>query len=159
MKKLAIIELFLLGVILIGIGILFKPIMNKYMEYREMYRDISGDNYAEEEKMNIIINNKTYQTTLEDNQTTKEFLNLLPLDITMNDLNSNEKYYNLDKKLTTNSINYKKVNKGDVMLYNNNCIVIFYKSFDTNYNYTKIAHIDNLDDLDNNSINVRFERG
>ena len=48
------------------------------------------------------------------------------------------------------------------MLFGNNCLVVFYKSFNTNYNYTKIGTIDNkevLDSLDNKSIKVRFERG
>ena len=33
------------------------------------------------------------------------------------------------------------------MLYNDNCIVLFYKSFDTEYSYTKLGHIDNLSEL------------
>ena len=44
------------------------------------------------------------------------------------------------------------------MLYGNNCLVIFYKSFDTSYSYTKIGHIDNLDNLGNGSITAKFEK-
>lgn len=35
---------------------------------------------------------------------------------------------------------------------------IFYKSFETSYNYTKIGHIDNLPVLGNNNIIVIFEK-
>ena len=42
---------------------------------------------------NIIINDKSYSITLEDNDTVNDLINLLPLDITMDDLNNNEKYY------------------------------------------------------------------
>ena len=74
----------------------------------------------------------------------------------MEELNGNEKYIYLDETYPTNSYNPKHINKGDVMLYGDNCLVIFYKSFDTSYSYTKIGHIDNLEELGNESINVKF---
>ena len=43
------------------------------------------------------------------------------------------------------------------MLYGDNCLVIFYKSFDTSYSYTKIGHINNLPDLGNDNVLVKFE--
>jgi hypothetical protein len=33
------------------------------------------------------------------------------------------------------------------MLFGDNCLVIFYVSFDTGYSYLKIGHIDNLPEL------------
>ena len=45
------------------------------------------------------------------------------------------------------------------MLFGNNCLVIFYESFDTSYSYTKIGHIDNLDDLGSNNIEIKIEGG
>ena len=44
------------------------------------------------------------------------------------------------------------------MLYGDNCLVIFYESFDTNYSYTKIGHIADLDNLGNNNIKVQFKK-
>ena len=105
----------------------------------------------------VTINDKTYTLKLENNKTVEEFVNLLPKEFTMNELNSNEKYANMNDSLTTNSYYPKHIEKGDVMLYGDNCLVIFYKSFDTSYSYTKIGHIDNLDDLGNGSILVKFE--
>ena len=64
----------------------------------------------------------------------------------------------MDNSLPTNSTNPKHIKSGDIMLYGNNCLVIFYKSFDTNYSYTKIGHIDNLPDLGIDNITVKFER-
>ena len=106
--------------------------------------------------MKAIINDNEYIINLEDNETAKSFINILPKELTMNELNGNEKYIYLDTTLPTNEFNPKKINAGDVMLYGNNCLVIFYKSFDTTYSYTKIGHIDNLDDLGNGSILVKF---
>ena len=106
----------------------------------------------------ILINDKEYSINLENNETVKELIKLLPLDITMRELNGNEKYIYLDNTLTSNSSNPKHINSGDVMLYGNNCLVIFYKSFDTSYSYTKIGHIDNLPNLGSGDISVKIEK-
>ena len=106
----------------------------------------------------VIISDKTYTLKLENNKTVEEFINLLPKEFTMNELNGNEKYIYMDSSLPTNSYNPKHINAGDVMIYGDNCLVIFYKSFDTSYSYTKIGHIDNLDNLGNGSITAKFEK-
>lgn len=108
--------------------------------------------------MKVTINNEEYILNLENNETVTEFLNKLPQQLEMDELNGNEKYVYLNYSLKTNPYNPKHIAKGDVMLYTNNCLVIFYKSFDTSYSYTKIGHIDNLPDLGNNSINVKFDK-
>ena len=104
--------------------------------------------------MTMIINNKTYIVELEDNNTVSELIKYLPLDVEMTELNSNEKYVYLDFELKTNSYKPNHINKGDVMLFGNNCLVLFYKSFDTSYSYTKIGHISNLEDLNKDNIKV-----
>ena len=119
-----------------------------------------NEKVSDEKVLNIKvnINNKTYNLSLENNNTVKEFINLLPQEFNMTELNGNEKYVYLDNSLTTNASNIKRINKGDVMLYGDDCLVIFYKSFDTSYSYTKIGHIDNLEDLGNSTIKVKFEK-
>ena len=105
----------------------------------------------------VIINGKEYIINLEDNETAKTFAKLLPKEFNMNELNGNEKYVYMDESLPTNESNPKHINVGDVMLYGKDCLVIFYKSFDTSYSYTKIGHIDNLEDLGNGNISAKFE--
>lgn len=108
------------------------------------------------DNMKVLINDKEYIIKLEDNDTVKKLITLLPIEVEMKELNGNEKYIYLDYDLPTNSIRPKHINKGDVYLYGDNCLVIFYKDFDTTYTYTKIGHIDNLDDLNNSNIKVKF---
>lgn len=110
-------------------------------------------------EIKVIINNIKYNINLEENETTKEFIKILPQEYTMNELNGNEKYIYLDNSLPTDSYNPDIINKGDIMLFGDDCLVIFYKTFNTNYSYTKIGHIDNLPDLDKKSIKVKFTRG
>ena len=112
-------------------------------------------------KINLNINGNDFTVTLEDNETSRELVNRLPLSITMNELNGNEKYYYFDEDLPSNPVKVDIINKGDVMLYGDNCLVIFYDTFTTSYSYTKIGTIDNPDDLDmvgNNNVIVNITR-
>lgn len=125
---------------------------------------ISSNKIVEDKNSNKVINSvkaiiekKEYTINLENNSTAKSFANMLPQELTMSELNGNEKYVYLDNTLPENSSNIKKVIAGDVMLYGNNCLVIFYKSFNTLYSYTKIGHIDNLPDLNGDRITVLFK--
>lgn len=106
----------------------------------------------------ISINDKEYLINLENNETVRSFVSLLPLEFNMDELNGNEKYVYLDNSLKTDSVNTKHINAGDMMLYGDNCLVIFYKSFDTSYSYTKIGHIDNLPDLGSKSVKVKIQK-
>ena len=125
---------------------------------------ISNENINENESgetmsnIKVYIDSNAYILKLENNKTVDEFIDLLPQEYVMNELNNNEKYVYIDKSLTTNSYNPKHIEKGDVMLFGDNCIVIFYKSLDTTYSYTKIGHIDNLGDIGNGNIKVKFEK-
>ena len=105
-----------------------------------------GDNM---QNIIITIKNKKYEAVLYDNSTTKELIKKFPITITMSDLNGNEKYYNFSKSFPTSSENVENINKGDIMLFGDNCLVIFYKSFSTRYRYTKLGYIKNLEDLEN----------
>lgn len=95
----------------------------------------------------LSINGKEYNVVFENNQTVNELLSYFPLTLSMSELNGNEYYEYLDFNLKTNSESVKKINAGDVMLYGDNCLVIFYKSFNTSYSYTKIGHINNIENL------------
>ena len=106
MKRRKIILLILLIIIIFIMFLLrkdyiFKPNLNNKEEIN------NNQNNKEKDEVNlnikVIINNKTYTATLEDNKTSKEFINMLPLEINMQELNNNEKYYYLDNKLATNS--------------------------------------------------------
>ena len=117
-------------------------------------------NYIDKDtsKMKAIINDKEYTINLEDNSTAKKLFELTPLEVTMEELNGNEKYIYLSDSFPVDPYKPGHVEQGDVMLFDNACLVIFYKSFDTPYSYTKIGHIDNLPDLGKESIKVKFEQ-
>ncbi len=154
-KIIVICLIFLL--IIVGIIITYKVMNNQNINNANTEDNINneGENM---DNIKVIINEKTYVAKLENNETVKTFLSWLPQEYKMQELNENEKYIYMDKSLPTEAINHKHINKGDIMLYGDNCLVIFYKSFDTSYSYTRVGHIDNLKDLGTDSITVRFEK-
>ncbi len=163
------IKIFLIILAILIIVVLADTIQSKVFNNKNLnsQTNISDENTNKNEvdkimedviNINVSINNQKYNATIENNETAKSFISQLPQEFNMKELNGNEKYTYLDETLPTNSYNPKHIEKGDIMLYGNNCLVIFYKSFDTNYSYTRIGHIDNLPDLGNSDIIVNFEK-
>ena len=107
----------------------------------------------EEEPMNsttaitVTVGGQTFSATLEDSETARALAQLLPLTLDMSELNGNEKYFYLDQSLPTNAKNPGQIHTGDLMLYGDNCLVLFYESFSTSYSYTRLGSIDDPDGL------------
>ncbi|HGO5854156.1 TPA: cyclophilin-like fold protein [Mannheimia haemolytica] len=95
----------------------------------------------------VSVNGQTFTLTLENNPTAHAFAQMLPLDLTMSDHLNNEKYAALPKPLPANDQPAGQIHRGDVMLYQGDTLVLFYKSFASNYRYTKIGKIENADRL------------
>lgn len=98
-------------------------------------------------KINLVIQGEEFTATLEDNETSRDFISQLPLTITMNELNGNEKYYYLDESLPSQATSVSQIETGDLMLYGDDCLVIFYDTFKTSYRYTRIGKLDQIDQL------------
>lgn len=101
------------------------------------------------ESMHLRINRTDVQIELEDNHTAETFQKILPETFTMRDLNQNEKYYELPQTLPNHEVRVGKIEAGDVMLYGNNTLVVFYQTFETSYSYTRIGRITDTDNLAN----------
>lgn len=98
--------------------------------------------------MKLTIGHYLFDVNLETNITAKSLLKHLPLELKMSELNGNEKYHYLNFTLPSNAQRVEQIKTGDVMLYGDNCIVIFYKSFASGYSYTKIGHIEDSTNLE-----------
>jgi flavodoxin len=85
----------------------------------------------------------TLTVKIEDNATATAFAALLPQTLAMTELNGNEKYHYLSSSLPTASAVPASITAGDVMLYGDKCIVLFYKTFSTTYSYTRIGKVTN----------------
>lgn len=104
-------------------------------------KDDADTNQENQTEMTLTINGKTFTATLYESETAQAFAKLLPLTLEMQELNGNEKYYYLDGTLPTNSEKVGTIHAGDIMLYGNSCVVLFYQTFSTPYSYTKIGRL------------------
>lgn len=122
----------------------------------------SQESAAVTTNIKIIVNGKTFNATLNDNESAHRFLEKLPLEVTMTELNGNEKYYRFNENFPSNDERVGKISTGDLMLYDSSYVVIFYKNFSTSYSYTRLGKILDIDGLDtilgSGNVTVKFER-
>lgn len=85
---------------------------------------------------------KRFSVRLDDNPTARELAQMLPVTFDMTELNGNEKLVRLPRSMTTNAIRPGTIRTGDVLLYGNDTLVVFYKTFQSSYSYTRIGRIE-----------------
>ena len=114
-------------------------------------------------RMTVTVGDKSFTALLYDNKTADELYSRLPLTLDMRELNGNEKYADLDKPLATRSFPAGHISKGDIKLFGDDCLVLFYKGFMSGYSYTNIGYIEDKDGLadalGNGSVTVSFLAG
>ena len=113
----------------------------------------------EENVMKININNEEYVINVENETLMEELFNSLPEKFTMTELNGNEKYYYLNSNMkNANSEAVGQVQKGDVMLFGSDCLVIFYDSFETEFRYTILGHLCDKEYLGKGNVDVSITK-
>ncbi|WP_455585183.1 cyclophilin-like fold protein [Bacteroides sp.] len=119
------------------------------------------DNNPMSNNLKISIGSSSFNATLEDNATVTAFKALLPMTVSMSEMNGNEKYYYLQGSLPTASSNPGTIRTGDLMLYGSSCVVLFYETFSTSYSYTRLGRVDNpsglASALGSGNVTVTFE--
>jgi len=89
----------------------------------------------------MTIGRQRFAVTLEDNPTALAFAQSLPATLDMTELNGNEKYARLPRSLPTKAVRPGTIRAGDVLLYGNDTLVVFYETFRSSYSYTRIGRI------------------
>lgn len=114
----------------------------------DTYQAGNNTDNTKETKMKIKIGSKTFSATLFENETAEAFKKMLPLTVKMEELNGNEKKHDFPNSLPTDSSNPKTITSGDLMIWGSNTLVLFYKSFPTQYSYTKLGKIHDASELE-----------
>jgi len=123
-----------------------------------------GNKVQDVEKTVIIItvNNREFEAELINSPTSQYLLGKLPFTIEMRDLHNNEKFFYFQNKFPTNMQSIGNIKAGDLMLYGDDCLVLFYESFSTTYRYTRIGSIVDakglIDTLGPGSVKITFRK-
>ena len=134
------------------------PALHDYFFRKTIMEEVPSSQSAE---MKITIQGKEFTVRLAATEAAKTLQRLLPLALEMTELNGNEKYANLAQALPANPQEVRRINAGDMMLWGDDCLVIFYQSFNTPYSYTYLGRILDPDGLaealGNGSAHVEFK--
>lgn len=65
----------------------------------------------DDSSVNMIVDDVEYEVELENNLTAKDFLDLLPLEVKMDDLNSNKIYISLNSTIKSNPLKVNQINR------------------------------------------------
>ncbi|MCI2068559.1 MAG: cyclophilin-like fold protein [Bacilli bacterium] len=111
----------------------------------------------------VVIGNSTYELDLADSKTVKAFKDLLPLTVQMNELNGNEKYCYLNTSIKQNEAKVpESIQEGDLMLFSDNCLVLFYQGFKTTYSYVYLGRLLNptglAEQVGSGDVNISFNK-
>ena len=90
----------------------------------------------------LTVNGETFQATFYKNETADELVKEMPMTLSMKELNGNEKYHYFNEEFPTDEKVPGKIKAGDIMLYGSDCLVTFYKSHKTSYEYTSVGEIE-----------------
>ena len=90
----------------------------------------------------MTVGERRFAITLNDNAAARAFAAQLPLALDMAELNGNEKHAELPKALPAQASRPGTLRSGDLMLYGANTLVVFYRTFDSPYAYTRLGRVD-----------------
>jgi hypothetical protein len=100
-------------------------------------------------KLKITIGNKVFTAIMYDNATTAAFIAKLPLALNMNEMNGNEKYYDLPEDFRADPPSPAgTIRAGDLVCWSSNCLVLFYKTFSSGYRYVRLGYIEDASGLE-----------
>ena len=102
---------------------------------------------GEMEKIQITVNGQDFEAVLYDNEAAQQFKKMLPLQLEMEDLHHNEKFYYFPDDFITADQEIKEIQKGDLLIYDSNCLTLFYENFETKYKYTSLGKISDITGL------------
>lgn len=116
----------------------------------------------EESRMWITVGERRFAITLIDNPAARTFAAQLPMTLDMDELNGNEKKFDMSTPLPQNASRPGTIRNGDLMLYGSRTLVLFYLTFDSSYAYTRLGRVNDpaglAQALGQGSVRVVFSR-
>ncbi len=139
--------------LIIGGYVFLKNIVNNGREqtYEDAIKDIGTL-----PDIQIKLNGKYYKAHTVISYASQNFISNFPLSVQMGDDGTNKKKGCVYFKFDGDSDKPKNIEKGDLLIYGDSCVVIATTDFVGYNQYKKIGHIDNMEDLPNGSYQAIF---
>lgn len=102
---------------------------------------------AEQPRIVMTAGTSRFTVALDDTAAAATFARMLPVTFEMSDLNRNEKKVRLPRGLPTSVVRPGTIRAGDVMLWGDDTLVVFYETFESPYSYTRIGRMEGPDGL------------
>lgn len=122
--------------------------------------DTKGDTDVEEKQIVIEVNGQSFSAKLYDNAAAAALWEKLPMVLDMEEMNGNEKYFFMEDTLPADTEDIGDIHTGDIMLYGDDCLALFFQDFSTSYRYTRIGYIEDqegfADALSDGTVEIRF---
>lgn len=99
-------------------------------------------------KVNIQVGSKHFTATLHDNESARAILKEMPFTLKMDDFASQEKVARLPFALPSASTQTPAtIRAGDIYLWSNDNLVLFYTTFSNSYSYVPVGYIEDVTGL------------
>ncbi|AXQ78472.1 hypothetical protein DDV21_004960 [Streptococcus chenjunshii] len=95
-------------------------------------------------KITITVNRQPFQMDLADNKTAAAFAGLLPLELDMQDVNGNEKFYLLTDSLPQDPRPCRQITAGSLLLYQTNELTFFYDETASSFKFSEIGSVNDI---------------
>jgi len=92
----------------------------------------------------LTVGGKAFAAKFYDNPTARALVKKMPMTLSMKELNGNEKFYYFDTELPVKETSPKKIQAGEIKLYGSDCLVAFYKTHTTSYQYTSVGYVEDV---------------
>ena len=97
---------------------------------------------SEVSRMWMTIGERRFAITPADTDAARAFAAMLPLTLDMEELNGNEKKKELPIPLPSDASRPGTIRNGDVLLWGSRTVVVFYRTFESSYAYTRLGRVD-----------------
>ena len=132
------------GMTKISIKVSGKGNLQKKLWFKVKVVNQNTSDKKKEISVTLTVGGKNFAAKFYDNQTARELVKKMPMTLSMRELNGNEKYYYFDTELPTKETSRKKIQAGEIKLYGSDCLVAFYKTHTTSYQYTSVGYVEDV---------------
>lgn len=101
-----------------------------------------GEESMTNRKLTVSVGTRNFSAVLYLSAAAEAFAEMLPMTVEMQAM-AHEKYCDLPHTLPTATEHIGAIEAGDLMLWGDDCLVLFYESFTTSYSYTRLGVVEN----------------